>query len=381
MESEEVCSIISSIEEIEKIAHEWGGLHRQCGEPLFAGPDWFFLWWNTLGKSSGWKPFLVMARRNGVLTGALALAVRSFGCIRILEWAGGDAFDYRDAVAAEPETVGALWEFARNSGEFDVLCIRDVRPDSPSLSLLSSFARCARVRRAYSASLNFKNETDWMNSRSKNFRRSLKRRKKRLENAGQVQIDITQGGNSLVNTIASLVEQKQEWCRKRGMKGIFRHEKIHDYFLNLAEIMERQGRLFLMTVSCNGTPISHKMGFIHRSVMYNYVTTYDEDWARFSPGLLCMAESIKWSIRAGVTKYDFMRGDEIYKQAFADEAVLLSDFLYGKTLKGKIYVSVVGPLWKAIDCLRSSGFLRRAVARLRSALAISQRANRYGAEE
>ncbi|MDD5585894.1 MAG: GNAT family N-acetyltransferase, partial [Alphaproteobacteria bacterium] len=366
------CEVLTSAAAIAPIAEEWEDLHRRCGNGLFVGPEFLGLWWETLGQKQKWKPYMVTVRQDGRLVGTLGLAVRRYCCLRILEWAGNDLFDYRDVLAETPEVVRALWDCARRSAGFDVASIRDVRVDSLSYPVLAETAKKSRVRQAFGIKMDRPPGADWTHVLSKKQRRNFTRQRKRLEQAGSVQFEIVQRAPVPEAAVSSLVEQKLAWCRRRKSYGIFREENIKDIFLRLTTMAAEQGQLYLGTLKCAGKPVAHIMGFIDRGILYSYTKTYDEEWADYSPGLQALVETIKWAAENDIHEYDFMRGEEDYKQRFANNANELNSFVFSRTFCGWWCAEAL------LLCRRMQRFVKDGRAWLQSARNLSAASSHEG---
>ncbi|MDD3371509.1 MAG: GNAT family N-acetyltransferase, partial [Alphaproteobacteria bacterium] len=82
------------------------------------------------------------------------------------------------------------------------------------------------------------------------------------------------------------------------------------------------------------------LGFYKKNVLNLYITSFNAEFSAFSPGNLMMAETIMAATDKKLRKVDFLRGDEDYKQHFANRRKLLSDFIGGRSLLGKFVVWV-----------------------------------------
>jgi CelD/BcsL family acetyltransferase involved in cellulose biosynthesis len=71
--------------------------------------------------------------------------------------------------------------------------------------------------------------------------------------------------------------------------------------------------LKLFFLDLNGLPVAAVMCFEYNSTMYLYNNGYDQRHRAVSVGLLSKVLNIKASIKRGIRKYDFLKGDEEYK--------------------------------------------------------------------
>ena len=80
-------------------------------------------------------------------------------------------------------------------------------------------------------------------------------------------------------------------------------------------------KLFLLDL--DGTPAAAVMCFDYNSTVYLYNNSYDRKFHSLSVGLLSKVLSIQDSIQKGRKRYDFLKGDEIYKHRLGGKPVQL----------------------------------------------------------
>src|SRR5258708_7573252 len=104
------CEILTSEPAITAIAGEWQSLHSRAGCGIFSGYAWFDTWWRHLGQAGGFRPHVVIGRRDGRLVAIAPLAVMRRKGVRLLQWAGSEIADYSDFLLEKPEDASALWQ-------------------------------------------------------------------------------------------------------------------------------------------------------------------------------------------------------------------------------------------------------------------------------
>jgi CelD/BcsL family acetyltransferase involved in cellulose biosynthesis len=93
--------------------------------------------------------------------------------------------------------------------------------------------------------------------------------------------------------------------------------------------------------------------------MMAFVTTYDPDFERASPGMVLMMDYIQWSFDRGLVMVDFLCGGEDFKRRFATQSEPLESVMGSRTALGVLAVAADGlahrarslharhgPLWK-----------------------------------
>jgi CelD/BcsL family acetyltransferase involved in cellulose biosynthesis len=62
-------------------------------------------------------------------------------------------------------------------------------------------------------------------------------------------------------------------------------------------------------------------GFEYASTMFGYLSAFDPQYEELGLGRLLMYHSLRYSFERGYTRWDFLRGDEPYKQWWGAQRV------------------------------------------------------------
>ena len=91
------------------------------------------------------------------------------------------------------------------------------------------------------------------------------------------------------------------------------------FFRRAALSLAEQGITRLSFVELDGVRIASSLSFVCCGTKYLYNSGYDPAYGRLAAGLLNHAYNIRRSIEAGLSVFDFMRGDETYKYHLGGE--------------------------------------------------------------
>jgi CelD/BcsL family acetyltransferase involved in cellulose biosynthesis len=105
--------------------------------------------------------------------------------------------------------------------------------------------------------------------------------------------------------------------RRWNGEGAFQDPRTAGLQRQFAGEMARQGRLWLSTLDIDGKPAAAWYGFTSGDTVYFYQGGRDPGWQRESVGLVLMAAMIRRAIERGYKAFDFLRGDDEYKYAWA----------------------------------------------------------------
>ncbi len=102
----------------------------------------------------------------------------------------------------------------------------------------------------------------------------------------------------------------------------------------LVEALKQAGILRVFVLECAGQMVAVSLNFVQRGTMMAFVTTYDPEFERASPGMLLMVDYVRWSIDNGLQLVDFLCGAEPFKLRFANQSVTLETMTANQTLLG-----------------------------------------------
>src|SRR5690242_1910505 len=120
--------IVTSPDRFGQLECEWQRLWEAGERNVFQSYQWIAAWWSTRTNAS--RLCLALAWRGQRLVTILPFAIRRWSGVRILEWAAQSVSDYCDAIGDNPEILRLLWREVRKAGGFDIIRLKNVRPDS-----------------------------------------------------------------------------------------------------------------------------------------------------------------------------------------------------------------------------------------------------------
>jgi CelD/BcsL family acetyltransferase involved in cellulose biosynthesis len=152
-------------------------------------------------------------------------------------------------------------------------------------------------------------------SLGRNLRQNLRRYGRRLEQEapGPVTRRLVVRPEEIDSTLDDLARLHQQVRTSRGQAGAFRSPELTAFHHLAARRFLEAGRLRLSRLDVGGKAVAVIYCVRQGDVVSFYTTGYDPDYARFGPGRDLMAHAIGAAIAEGATEFDFLRGDEAYK--------------------------------------------------------------------
>jgi CelD/BcsL family acetyltransferase involved in cellulose biosynthesis len=114
------------------------------------------------------------------------------------------------------------------------------------------------------------------------------------------------------------------FAESREDKATFLTSQRESFFRSLADTMAEVGLLRLGILELDSLPKATIMYFDYNDCIYLYNSGYDLQYNSLSVGLLSKVLCIQESIEKGKKRFDFLKGDEIYKYHLGGKEVPLS---------------------------------------------------------
>lgn len=327
--------IVRDGDRLEELAAAWTALWSRRNGLVFQSHPWVCAWWRTLPDRAGYRLCIVLAWQQDHLAAVMPLVISRRRGVRILEWAAQEVTDYCDAVA-EPgsaEILRRMWAYISAEGGYDIVHLSHVLPDAEARALLHDLSPGALpLRDGYrtEASLRVRGTWPsgkaWFDKQSKKLRQNYRRGQKSLAERGRLAFRLLGADEPHGPVVERIAALKRAWLAANGKDHPLFDESapmLSALITTLAEL----GALRIFVIECDSVPVAISVNLVHGDTMMAFLTSYDRDYERASPGVLLMMDYIQWSFDNGLRCVDFMRGDESFKFRFANESVMLGSFV------------------------------------------------------
>lgn len=318
------CSVAEA--EREDFVAVWSRLIEQSAQPVvFRRPEVVLAWLDTCGPEPARPPFVGLATDD---TGAQVLA-----CLEINRstwrnaWAqtlrclAEPEMDYCDPVVGGPAESVDWVDFWRQASES--LRGRGVRFDRVRIgNLTARFAACgspesAKFRCTVLLPLqDYRSAEDLLLTRSGKTRYNLRRQERLLSrDHGEVGMK-TFGPGEAQSALAEMdrfVEVRNDYRTQQGAPRSM-GDAGQRYFQNLVSRALPTGLLHFSILTAGEQTISWHMGFVADGKFMSFLIAYDTEFKKYAPGTLHRLRLFDYAIGLGCEEFDFLRGEEDYKQ-------------------------------------------------------------------
>lgn len=299
---------------------------------VFCQPHWLNAWWTTLGR--GADPYVLMLPQIGEagaphhsLAAVAPLCRRRGPAGPILRPAGEGVSDYTDwLLPTQPDQrhqsiellADALvtqpdWMGLEHPGFRDV---EDARLLEGALARRGVAVRllrglpCPRIEMPDGFDAYFR-------TRSSRFRYNVRSRRRRLEALGPVRFE-----HATADQAPRVIEQAMHLHRRRwqGQRTgtVFSSSAAGRAFYRAslpAAVGHEFGDIAVMTV--NGGMVACAIAFTHGREYLYYLPAWHPGYHAYAPSTILLAHLVEHAAERGATTFDFMLGDEPYKDAWA----------------------------------------------------------------
>lgn len=319
--------VVSSQADLSNLETDWNRLSEVTEAPnVFTTFGWFQAWSTELlhdDHSRRFCPHVLVLKEGEAVVGLCPLAYRRasrFGFeVRKLEFAAVFA-DYNDLLLGDDPAGHAnavADHLARNSQDWDVLDLRDLRDDGERIALVETALSRAGLSYLISPEQDGCPYMPISGNAACSMKRLSGRRRKHLRRQGE--LASAEGLNTRI------IENPQD--EPQLLKALIELERgrhIHrswapfvgaypEVFQSLFNTLGPRGWLYVALLELRGQPIAFQLGFRCGSKLWDYTKAYDGSFSRFAPGTLLLPALFDYGFEHGYSEYDFLRGEEPYK--------------------------------------------------------------------
>ena len=303
-------------EVIDQIAEEW---RRLCDGPYdepFYRPEWIEAYVRAFASDK--TLVLATARRNGRLVAVLPLIRETalLGGVPVRKLRGAAnvhtcRFDVVHSPLSRKVAVRAIWEAVQAIPGWDVLELPsvpiggaggDVIRLAQTQGCVTHATRC--VSTPYidlsGGAQAFENVLRGLDAK---FRSNLRRRARRLERVGSVQLVCGRQADERLRLFYEL--ERQGW-KGRERSAIACGRATTAFYDDVARQAASAGALRLYALECCGRPVAMHYGVLQGGRYFLLKTAYDESLKACAPGQLIMERVLRDLTAEGCSRFDFL---------------------------------------------------------------------------
>ena len=339
--------------ELETVESQWREFEKVAHCTVFQTFDWLATWYRHIGSRRDITPIIVVGQSCHDTSFLIPLAIERRGMIRRLVWFGTEIADYNLPLLAQnfpsrvdnfrevwQEIIALIWSHTR----FDLIDL-DRMPAITHWPIHNPYFDIPRIWiESYSGHVATLTENwqEFYQSKMSSAHRQTDRRKfKRLAERGEIRFIKVTDDKDIQNTIATLINQKQASYRRMGVANLFASENYSEFYQSISTDPRLRDRVIVTRIDVGDQMVATGISLRHRDREYMIMSSYDQIFAKYSPGYKHLHELMRDAIDHGVQLYDFTIGDEPYKFDWADVHIPLLRHFAAYSTKGKLVAPAI----------------------------------------
>jgi CelD/BcsL family acetyltransferase involved in cellulose biosynthesis len=314
------------------LAAEWSALLcNSAVDTIFLTPQWQGVWWKHFQAGRDLRVLLARdddgPEANGELVGIAPLYAVEQDGQTLLQFVGGvEISDYLDFIVMqgrEEEVYRALMLYLRDEAPawdlLDLHCLPGHSPTRAGLLCQACAECCSEDVQAQQeeAAPYIPLPDDWevyLGTLDKKQRHEVRRKMRRAEAEAELHWYRVQEAAQLDSNVEHFLALHRA---SHPEKDAFMTPQMEGFFREMARVIWEQGWLDLYLLWLDGRPAATMWCFDYNNDLLVYNSGYDPTWRyELSSGIVLLSYCIQEAIARGKQRFDFMRGDEVYKYRF-----------------------------------------------------------------
>ena len=293
------------------LAAEWEELVERAGTGPFSRPGWFDAWWQAFGRG---RLEVVALRRHGELAAVLPLLRRRGMRRSLTNWHTPEF----EVPAVDTDARATLFRrlLAETRMPLALTLVTAGRPDAAAFKAAAGAARLPVLEHTVERSPYVEIAGAWdayLQALPRRMRSELRRRRRRLEERGELALDVGTGDEGLARLLdEGFAVETSGWKAHAGTAIVSRPDTLA-FYTSAARWAAERGSLRLAFLRLDGRPLAFHFTIEDGGVAYQLKGGYDPAFRELAPGMLLIQDMLAWAFARGLHTYEFLGADEDFK--------------------------------------------------------------------
>jgi CelD/BcsL family acetyltransferase involved in cellulose biosynthesis len=336
--------IIDSTSGLEEIITQIDVLYNQCVSPNpYFSSDWVKVWWKHYGVNN--RPRILTVWENNRLLAFWPLyemKVVTGTALWPMLYNVADFFDPLIHPQKSEETENELFDlYLKQVKNYTYIWSLVVRNSFfEKLSLASEKLKNKKLLNSTKTRLFIELEqTDYQKFLNEKLgtksQKTLRYTRKKLEEGGNIEFKDFDDAEDVTSFLPETCTIEQaSWKAEQGI-GIYAMPGLRAFLFELLPILADKKQIRLSALYRNNEAIAYQLGLLAPNYYGLNCLTFKNNYSDFSPGRHLMLHTLERTFQEGRSIYDFMIGDQDYKQKFATHHEPLPALhIFQRSLKG-----------------------------------------------
>lgn len=359
---EKLAASIKIEEKIDPLTLEWELLAERVGASPFLWPGWIGAWRRAFGSG---RLEILTSYRDGQLTGVLPLQ-RHRGSFASPTNPHTPLF----GLLAADETAARDLSRALFSQGAPHVTLSFLSSDDGNVPLARSAAEDADYRvvsEAVDAAPHISFDGTWdayENTLRRKFKSELRRRRRRLEEEGELEIEVLDGTENLGRLLEEGFRVEGSGWKGAHHTSINSRPSTRRFYSDVARWAAGRGWLKLAFLRLDGRTIAFDYCLEYGGVHYLLKTGFDPAYQRFAPGMILRYLMISRAFSEGISTYDFLGISDVWKREWTNSHKdLLFVRMFAPTPRGRMSYATYSLRRRASKRLAATERGRRLLSR------------------
>ena len=314
--------VITTTIEMEDLRPCWEDLMKRASNAsIFQTWEWISSCWQHFGKQG--QLVLVCVWEDGRLVGLAPFEISSLYRlpVRRLKFIGYGVSDYLDIIVddeSQDRVLNGIYDWiAANQRRWDLIDLQFIPEGSPTLrsELISNVGRHNSL-----AEQDVSHYTilpplweDMLADLGKKTRQNLNYYERKLhrdfDNVSLCEYE----GADFDEWVEALFRLHSACWQIRGCPGIVADSRMEAFYRDALQLFRKRGWIRLQGVRLNGQLQAVDCSFAYKGKVYYYMGGFEPQFSKYSLGTLLTSFVVRRAIEEGFHEFDFLRGNESYK--------------------------------------------------------------------
>lgn len=310
--------IIKDCNNFEEVKEEWNSLlAHSSSNTIFLTWEWQFSWW----KSFGGELFIILIYERKDLLAILPFLISRKLGFHVLKFIGAPDSDYLGFIIKKSfERIILdyfLNDFLSNNSRIGIIELHSINETSPLYLLINDVVGNdfnVNYSKKICPYISLPGTYDaYLKSLSSGMRYYIKRKRRKLYRDYCVNVGFVCTKEDLEKRMTDFILQHQKRWNTLHKPGAFSNNSFEDFHLKVGKRLLQKGWLKLYYLELNNHPVASYYLFHYKNALYYYLSGFEPEYGKYSPGVVLMEQAISDAINEGLDKFDLMRGEESYK--------------------------------------------------------------------
>ena len=298
--------VLTTVKELESIKSEWNELLKNSGNDIInLTHDWIMAWWNNFGGPH--TLFVIVAYNASQKIAGIAPCMkvkssyRGIPMNKITLMANGYS-PSADIIAKKDQTEQVIKAIIRHLEDvpgWDILELTKIQQDGGTSAAILPYLE--QKKKCYGIKDNIESpyvviNSDWstfLSSKSQKFRKTLRNKLNRADNAGDLSIDKIMIKESSQADVVDMISVSEKSWKRKEHTDITSNPSSVGFYKEICDRFGPQGLVSLFLLKKGADPIAFEFHLTYNNTAYPIRADFDESFKHLSPGSILESHILK----------------------------------------------------------------------------------------